>query len=180
MLDQCGRNSDAISSPSLSSRFGYPMGTGYWPERARGSEFKPAGSWTAARENPEGALAEASTLSGFSSLLESGRGPNSGRELPLTEASDIATLGLPRSFERCNPSVRSFPRLRREVCESLNSLAVENRSTIPKDPRPNLRPCPSFQSPGYSGPFLQAVSAFADPCLRVGSLPGFPFCVIKK
>ena len=76
------------------------------------------------RENPEGALAEASTLSGFSSLLESSRGPNSGRELPLAEASGGAILNLHRSCNRCNPSVRSFPRLRGEVCKSLNSPAV--------------------------------------------------------
>ena len=122
-------------------------------------------------------MTEASTLSGLSSQLESGRGPNSGRELPPAEASGSAIQELHRSCNRCNPSSRSFPRLREEVCKSLNSLAAEYRSTIPKDPRPALWPYLSLQSPGDSGLVLRAVSACANPCPPVEPPPGFPFGV---
>ena len=54
------------------------------------------------REGPEGALAEASTLSGLSFRSVSGRGPNSARKSSMTEVFDG------RSLESLDPKIAAI------------------------------------------------------------------------
>jgi len=104
-------------------------------------------------------LAEASTLSGLLiPPLISGRGPDSARESPLTEASGYATRRPPSS---------SFPRSRCKPCGLLAGLPV----TIPKDPHQSLDPrCLRFPfGPGWAfrfrfpGRFPSELSASSFP-----------------
>ena len=57
------------------------------------------------REGPEGASAEASTLSGLSTRVVSGRGPNSTREFRRGRSLDVRSLDSLRSGDRCDPVI---------------------------------------------------------------------------
>ncbi len=91
------------------------------------------------REGPEGASAEASTLSGLSTRAVSGRGPNSTREFRRGRSLDVRSLDSPRSEDRRDPVIAlpvsredADPKIRRPI----------DRPTIPKDPRSARRPNP--------------------------------------
>jgi hypothetical protein len=153
------------------------MSAGYRSALARGPAPDPAGRppihATDAR-NPEGAVAGAATLSGLSSRLELGRGPNSGREF----AAD-------RSQRRCDLPIASVFRLLRPV-SSLRSPSPGNGLRVVRlaghgrpldDPEGSPSGPPTtlgLRFPGDSGfPVLRAVPAFADLSRR-GVASGLP------
>jgi len=130
-------------------------------------------------ENPEGALAEASTLSGLSFRSVPGRGPNSAQKSSTAEAFDG------RSLIHLDPKIAAISDalpVSREVADPKTRRSA-GRPTIPKDPRSVSRTTPSIRFPDAPGTRTEGIlpgSAFAAPYPLSGVPQGHPCGVREK